>query len=327
MRVYTYNGIQGLSNIAEAYGIPLGTLKGRVRNGKTLHEAIYMEDSRKFNSGTAIHEWNGIKGIKNIASAIGVSGMCLYKHMQSGKTLEEAVNKILKGKKSKVSTVKPKQTVGIKVPDQLSPFWRLALGARDECSMSKRISKPIKQAYVIKIGDRYFTEFGKKGQVLTAWSLAGAETFLGAERMDVVINKLNAKGKKYSVEVIEVQERSGLTLKDFYKLSYQLRRMVIKAEEISQIIGCRELASKISLLSAAVVVLEKEFSDECLKKVGMNISNNLFKYSNPLEYVFDCIEEGLKDRLSAYKEIKKRRRKQHLLEGGDLFLFDADVPF
>ncbi|MGL1097573.1 hypothetical protein ACSTD2_18915 [Vibrio vulnificus] len=128
MSVYTYNGIQGLSNIAEAYGIPLGTLKGRVRNGKTLHEAIYMEDSRKFNSGTAIHEWNGIKGIKNIASAIGVSGMCLYKHMQSGKTLEEAVNKILKGKKSKVSTVKPKQTVGIRVPDQLSPFWRLALG-------------------------------------------------------------------------------------------------------------------------------------------------------------------------------------------------------
>ncbi|MGL1099080.1 hypothetical protein ABMX80_07725 [Vibrio vulnificus] len=128
MRVYTYNGIQGLSNIAKAYGIPLGTLKGRVRNGKTLHDAIYMEDSRKFNTGTAIHEWNGIKGIKNIADAIGVSGMCLYKHMQSGKTLDEAVNKILKGKKSKVSTVKPKQTVGIKVPDQLSPFWRLALG-------------------------------------------------------------------------------------------------------------------------------------------------------------------------------------------------------
>ncbi|HAS6408290.1 TPA: hypothetical protein I7256_11280 [Vibrio vulnificus] len=195
--------------------------------------------------------------------------------------------------------------------------------------MNKRISKPVKQAYVIKIGDRYFTEFGKKGQVLTAWSLAGAETFLGAD-VGVVINKLNAKGKKYSVEVIEVQERSGLTLKDFYKLSYQLRRMVIKAEEISSIIGCRELASKISLLSAAVVVLEREFSDECLKKVGMSISNNLFKYSDPLVYVLDCIEEGLKDRLSAYKENKKidaLRCDQHLLKGEDLFLFDADVPF
>lgn len=192
--------------------------------------------------------------------------------------------------------------------------------------MIKRISKPVKQAYVIKIGDRYFTEFGKKGQVLTAWSLAGAETFLGND-VDVVINKLNAKGKKYSVEVIEVQERSGLTLKDFYKLSYQLRRMVIKAEEISPIIGCRELASKISLLSASVVLLEREFSDECLKKVSMNISNNLFKYSDPLVYVLDCIEEGLEERLSVYKERKKMRRKQHLLKGEDLFLFDADVPF
>ncbi|MBH9740108.1 hypothetical protein [Vibrio navarrensis] len=71
MRVYTYNGIKGLPNIAKHYGIPLGTLKGRLRNGKTLHEAIYMEDYRKFNTGVATYEWNGIKGIKTSLSQQG----------------------------------------------------------------------------------------------------------------------------------------------------------------------------------------------------------------------------------------------------------------
>lgn len=194
--------------------------------------------------------------------------------------------------------------------------------------MIPSIKNPVKQGQVIMIDGRYFSNFGKKGQVLTAWSLAGAEVFLGD--MAPVLKKLDEKGKKYTVRLVEVQERSGLTLKDFYQLSYQLRRMVIKAEVISPIIGCSELARKISLLSAAVVMLEREFSDECLKKVGINISSNLFKYYYPLEYTLDCIEVGLNGRLLTYKENKKIDalcREQYLLKGGDLCVFDADVPF
>lgn len=132
MRVYTYNGIKGLPNIAKHYGIPLGTLKGRLRNGKTLHEAIYMEDSRKFNTGVATYEWNGIKGIRNIAESVGVAEMSIYRHLRNGKTLDEAMATILKNKRTKEAVVAPKQTVGIKYPSLLSPQWRLALGMGTE---------------------------------------------------------------------------------------------------------------------------------------------------------------------------------------------------
>lgn len=33
------------------------------------------------------------------------------------------------------------------------------------------------EALAIRVGDRYFYAFGKKGRVLTAWSLAGAKLF------------------------------------------------------------------------------------------------------------------------------------------------------
>lgn len=195
--------------------------------------------------------------------------------------------------------------------------------------MIPQISNRVKQAYVIKIGDRYFTNFGKKGQCLTAWALAGAESFLDPQRLKLVLSKLDEKGKEYSVELITVQERSGLTLKDFYQLSYRLRRMVLKADVISPILGSGELARQISLLTAAVVVLEMDFSNKCVKKVGMNISNNLRIYSEPLAYLFASHKRTLKERLEAYKkhkEIDAFFKNGYLSEGCEVG-FDMGIPF
>lgn len=53
-------------------------------------------------------------------------------------------------------------------------------------------------AYVVKIGDRYFTRFGKKGQLQTAWHLAGAKFFMDKHIIEV-LEKIQAKHKSYQV--------------------------------------------------------------------------------------------------------------------------------
>lgn len=59
-------------------------------------------------------------------------------------------------------------------------------------------------AYVVKIGDRYFTRTGKKGQVQTAWHLAGACFFM--EKPTQVLEMLQAKGKSFQVVKIGDEE-------------------------------------------------------------------------------------------------------------------------
>lgn len=54
-------------------------------------------------------------------------------------------------------------------------------------------------AYVVKIGDRYFSRFGKKGQVQTAWHLAGATFFMNKANLEDLEEKLQEKGKSYQV--------------------------------------------------------------------------------------------------------------------------------
>lgn len=58
------------------------------------------------------------------------------------------------------------------------------------------------KAEVIQIGNRYFCGFGKKRQVMTAWSLAGAELFLPDGRINETFEKLKSKGKKPVVRAV-----------------------------------------------------------------------------------------------------------------------------
>jgi len=68
------------------------------------------------------------------------------------------------------------------------------------------------QAIAIKVetssGERYFVRFGKGGRVQTAWSLAGAKLFLACttDNLDLVVSKLEAKSKTFSLVKIGVQE-------------------------------------------------------------------------------------------------------------------------
>lgn len=51
------------------------------------------------------------------------------------------------------------------------------------------------RALVIKVGERYFVRYGKRGQVLTAWSLAGARLFLPCTvEFDATYTKLCQSG-------------------------------------------------------------------------------------------------------------------------------------
>lgn len=129
---YEYNGYRGLSAIAKAYQIPLGTLKGRINRGLTLEEALSNKDFRDSNGGTPIYEWNGIRGISAIAKKVGISEMAIYVHLRKGEDITQAISSIL-ATKAKVAKAKkaprPKvQHVGIKKPDMMNNTWRLALG-------------------------------------------------------------------------------------------------------------------------------------------------------------------------------------------------------
>lgn len=62
---------------------------------------------------------------------------------------------------------------------------------------------PHDRAFAIKIGERYFYSFGKKGQVKTAWSLAGAKLFAHeSEQYFNILTKLIEKGKPYKIVII-----------------------------------------------------------------------------------------------------------------------------
>lgn len=60
-------------------------------------------------------------------------------------------------------------------------------------------------AVLVKIKGRYFYEFGKLGQVKTAWTIVGAQLFFpGSRELSKVVKGLDEKGKKFEVMVIGV---------------------------------------------------------------------------------------------------------------------------
>lgn len=60
-------------------------------------------------------------------------------------------------------------------------------------------------AVVVKITGRYFCEFGKLGQVKTAWTIVGAKLFFpGSPELKKVVKALAEKRKKFEVMVLAV---------------------------------------------------------------------------------------------------------------------------
>ncbi|MEZ8201704.1 hypothetical protein [Vibrio splendidus] len=58
---------------------------------------------------------------------------------------------------------------------------------------------------VIAIGDRFFSGFGKGGNVVTSWSLAGAKHYLlGEPDINQAEDKLNKKGKETQILTVSI---------------------------------------------------------------------------------------------------------------------------
>jgi len=63
-------------------------------------------------------------------------------------------------------------------------------------------------AHAIRIGNRYFYQFGKGNRVLTAWSLGGGRLFFRrTAEFEQIMKKIKEKGKKAEVVTFELEER------------------------------------------------------------------------------------------------------------------------
>lgn len=168
--------------------------------------------------------------------------------------------------------------------------------------MKPQINAPITQACVIIIDGRYFSKFGKKGQVQTAWSLAGAELFLNS--LEPVLKKLDEKGKKYRVELVELNERRhGFELREYYRTSYRLKRTVNNAASVGEVMGYTTMANQVSMMTAQLIIMEKELKAQSLKAILDNVSSNTSIWYEPKNSRFNFLP--LKDRLALFKRGKK----------------------
>lgn len=59
-------------------------------------------------------------------------------------------------------------------------------------------------AFAIRIGDRFFCNVGRKGQVLTAWHLSGAELFMDESSAIPTMAMLAKKRKNFEIVKVEV---------------------------------------------------------------------------------------------------------------------------
>jgi len=163
--------------------------------------------------------------------------------------------------------------------------------------MNSKITQRETQAWIIEIKGRYFVKFGKKDQVQTAWTMVGGKLFTCQGELKAVLDKLDTKKKKYIVKLVEVKEPSGFKLRDYYSVSYQLRRMIQNADAVGLMIGYHEMAAKISLMSAELVLFEKEFSDKLLEVIHINNLRNVTKWPSTNTYDLD-----LQSRRAIYRD-------------------------
>ncbi|MDD9154972.1 hypothetical protein PVK64_02035 [Aliivibrio sp. S4TY2] len=171
----------------------------------------------------------------------------------------------------------------------------------------------ITKAKAIMINDRYFYDFGKKGQVLTAWSFGGAKLFMGSYTMEPVLKKLDEKRKKYQVVDVVVNQPSGLPVKELYKYNSSLSRTMSNLSNIGGKIGFERAALDICQLTSGTIALAKEHPKYAAKISELVVGNKDLCF-------FDYYHKGepLCVRLNSYKE---RKSLQNNVD------FAYDVPF
>lgn len=62
------------------------------------------------------------------------------------------------------------------------------------------------EAYVVKIGKRYFCRFGKNWRIQTAWCLAGAKLFLYDVDAQNVMSYLTLKGYQCEFKTVVLKD-------------------------------------------------------------------------------------------------------------------------
>lgn len=73
-------------------------------------------------------------------------------------------------------------------------------------AIGKTLNTDRHTAAVLVINRRYFYKFGKKGQVLTAWTLAGAKLFQEFDRIDLerAKDRLREKSKRFTQHQVQL---------------------------------------------------------------------------------------------------------------------------
>lgn len=200
--------------------------------------------------------------------------------------------------------------------------------------MSTIVEKPTQQAKVIMINGRYFYEFGKQGQVKTAWSIAGARTFTESGPLTYVLKRLDEKKKKYTVEQIElVQRLDCYPPKALFKLRYRLERMCKKSPTYHTAYGCQcfyfsklNLVEQVALMAMQIKTAERNNS----KKVNEDLDWYFLvgastRISTPAweGHLIGRDHLDLETRLQIYKA---RKHYPELCSGSN-YGFDSDCPF
>ncbi|HGO5302417.1 TPA: hypothetical protein ACK21Z_003190 [Vibrio harveyi] len=125
-----YQGCKGLREISEKFGIPDSTLRYRLyANGNDIEKAVNRVKGAR--GPKEPHEYKGVVGLKDISSAFGINYNTLRQRLNAGMSIQEAVEKKVEKRTSKVPEKKEKkkvELVGIKNPDLLDSSWKLALG-------------------------------------------------------------------------------------------------------------------------------------------------------------------------------------------------------
>ena len=167
----------------------------------------------------------------------------------------------------------------------------------------------IEKAKTIMINDRYFHDFGKKGQVLTAWSVGGAKLFVYADTLDAVLKKLDEKRKKYQVVDVVVNQPSGVSIKEYYQIACRLQRTMRNIDK-RQPMSVHGVAKQISKMSAILALLDNEFSSKELKRIGSLVVGNAWGWNET---------PSLSRRLDFYRQYKMLEKNSNQ--------FDSDIPF
>ncbi|WP_215407655.1 hypothetical protein [Vibrio gigantis] len=200
--------------------------------------------------------------------------------------------------------------------------------------MSTIVENPTKQVKVIMIDDRFFYDFGKKGQVLTAWGMGGARTFTESCSLNPILKKLDEKKKKYKVEQIELVQRVDCyPPKALFKLRYRLERMCKKSPTYHTAYGSQcfyfsklNLVEQVSLMTMQIKTAERNNSKKINEDLDWYFLVSASTRSSTPAWEGHLIGRDHLD-LETRLQIYKVRKHYPELCSGSNSGFDSDCPF